>query len=309
MTTRLTTSSLVTLALVSDYEFVVLGLAKMLEPFGSRVRIVDPAAQPDDVPVDVALYATFTEDQARTDVEAWHVVLYLLNEDTDVLADARARGADGVLSPRRRPEDLVDALERICAGETVLEVVGDTDEAAAYDDWPRRATSLSVREAKVIALITQGMSNAEIAHTLALSTNSIKSYIRSAYRRMNVTSAVTRSSGPSTTASQGPTWSAGSPARRRLAVPPPTENGAEHGLRHEQPEDTSCRRPPAPRCRVPRRLGSQPRGSAPGTCPQRHHPRGVPHAGGVDRDRRGSRGRGPRRRLTGTRWVSRVRWR
>jgi DNA-binding NarL/FixJ family response regulator len=45
-----------------------------------------------------------------------------------------------------------------------------------------------VREAEVIALITQGMSNQDIAHTLALSTNTIKSYIRSAYRRMNVTS-------------------------------------------------------------------------------------------------------------------------
>ena len=48
--------------------------------------------------------------------------------------------------------------------------------------------SFPVREAEVIALIAQGMSNQDIAHTLALSTNTIKSYIRSAYRRMNVTS-------------------------------------------------------------------------------------------------------------------------
>lgn len=168
-----------TLALVSDYELVVHGLAKMLEPYDTRVRIVDPAAQPSELPVDVALYATLAADQAAgTDVQARHAVLYTLNTGADVLADPRASGADGVLSTCLGPEDLVIAIERVCAGDTSVQC----------DDWPGQAAGLSVREAEVIALITQGMSNHDIAHSLALSTNTIKSYIRSAYRRMNVTS-------------------------------------------------------------------------------------------------------------------------
>ena len=53
-------------------------------------------------------------------------------------------------------------------------------------DWPGRRTGLSAREAEVIALITQGFTNDEIARNCYLSINSVKSYIRSAYRKMGV---------------------------------------------------------------------------------------------------------------------------
>ena len=55
-------------------------------------------------------------------------------------------------------------------------------------DWPGRAEGLTAREAEVIALITQGLSNAEIAERASLSINSVKSYIRTSYRKMGVTS-------------------------------------------------------------------------------------------------------------------------
>ena len=45
------------------------------------------------------------------------------------------------------------------------------------------------RETEVLALISQGRSNQDIAEELVLSLNSIKSYIRSpAYRKIDVTS-------------------------------------------------------------------------------------------------------------------------
>ena len=43
-----------------------------------------------------------------------------------------------------------------------------------------------MRESEMISLICQGMSNAEIAETSYLSPNSVKSYIRSAYRKIGV---------------------------------------------------------------------------------------------------------------------------
>ena len=45
---------------------------------------------------------------------------------------------------------------------------------------------LSVREAEIIALITQGLSNQEIADRCYLSINSVKTYVRTAYRKMGV---------------------------------------------------------------------------------------------------------------------------
>jgi NarL family two-component system response regulator LiaR len=44
--------------------------------------------------------------------------------------------------------------------------------------------SLTPREAEMIDLIADGLSNKEIAETTALSPNSIKSFIRSAYRKI-----------------------------------------------------------------------------------------------------------------------------
>lgn len=49
-----------------------------------------------------------------------------------------------------------------------------------------REAGLTCREAQVVTLIAQGFTNEEIARQLYLSINSVKSYIRSAYRRIGV---------------------------------------------------------------------------------------------------------------------------
>ncbi len=47
---------------------------------------------------------------------------------------------------------------------------------------------LTEREAEILALITQGLANAEIAERTNLSINSIKTYIRGCYRSIGATS-------------------------------------------------------------------------------------------------------------------------
>jgi len=55
-------------------------------------------------------------------------------------------------------------------------------------DWPGRGEGLTDRESEVLALITQGMSNAEVADLTYLSPNTIKTYIRSIYRKIGASS-------------------------------------------------------------------------------------------------------------------------
>lgn len=57
------------------------------------------------------------------------------------------------------------------------------------DEWLEthgREHGLTLRESQVLALITHGMTNLEIAEATYLSINSVKTYIRSAYRKMGV---------------------------------------------------------------------------------------------------------------------------
>ena len=64
---------------------------------------------------------------------------------------------------------------------------GPRDERRRRGRLARARAGLSPREAEIIALITQGLSNQEIADRAYLSINSVKTYIRSAYRKMDVT--------------------------------------------------------------------------------------------------------------------------
>ncbi len=51
-----------------------------------------------------------------------------------------------------------------------------------------RAAVLTHCESEVVGLIVRGLSNRDIADKCSLSINSVKSYIRSGYQKMDVTS-------------------------------------------------------------------------------------------------------------------------
>ena len=55
-------------------------------------------------------------------------------------------------------------------------------------DWPGRGEGLTDRESEILALITQGMSNADVARLTYLRPNTVKSYIRNVYRKIHVES-------------------------------------------------------------------------------------------------------------------------
>ena len=181
------------MALVNDYEIVVQGLARMFEPFRDRVHLVElDSRMPVERSVDVLLYDTFAQDQAdRAAISdllarggAEKVVLYSWNTQDDLARTALERGASGYLSKGMSAADLVDALERVHAGERVVDRTATDDDDTG--DWPGRDHGLSAREAEVLALITQGLRNDDIAARTYLSINSVKSYIRSAYRKIGV---------------------------------------------------------------------------------------------------------------------------
>lgn len=183
-------------AVVNDYEVVVHGVAAMLRRYPERVEVVElDATRSVASAVDIALYDTFAQAQgdqgAVRDLVAnpavTRVAVYTWNADAAVARASLRHGAAGYLSKRLPAGELVDALERIHAGQRVV-TQDDGRAPVVGGDWPGREEGLTPRESEVLALITQGLSNAEIVDRTALSINSVKSYIRTCYRKIGATS-------------------------------------------------------------------------------------------------------------------------
>ena len=85
-------------------------------------------------------------------------------------------------------EQIVAGIEAVHAGNVVAPVTAPARSTRVLrGDWPGRDFGLTARESEVLALITQGLSNQEIAERTYLSINSVKTYIRTAYRKIEVT--------------------------------------------------------------------------------------------------------------------------
>ena len=187
----------ITVALVDDYDVVLMGVARMFDRYRDRVVVAEINANTttNDV-VDIALYDSFAQPESDHDgiaelvanPRSRKVVVYTWNFQPELLEGARRLGVDGYLSKTLTARDLVTALERVHAGESVYMEAPRRAASAAGLDWPGKQEGITDRESEILALITQGMSNAEVAQLTYLSPNTVKSYIRSTYRKIGAAS-------------------------------------------------------------------------------------------------------------------------
>jgi DNA-binding NarL/FixJ family response regulator len=189
----------VRVALVNDHEVVVRGLHAMLQPFSDTIEVVELEVGRDvDTPVDVALCDTFSQPlvshagigELVADPHIGAVAVYSWNMHPDLVARARERKVRGYLSKQLTGRELADALVRVAAGEEVVEpplLVPENPYDPESGDWPGREEGLTQRQAEVVSLITQGLTNQQICERTYITLNTLKTYIRQAYQRMGVT--------------------------------------------------------------------------------------------------------------------------
>jgi DNA-binding NarL/FixJ family response regulator len=179
----------VRVALSNDYEIALLGLAQMLARHPSHVQIVDLTTVP-TMPhePDVILFDTFGrlpdhDEKLRTIVEqnAAQVVVYSWDDYPEEVA--REHGAVGYLHKGLSSDALVAAIVAIHDGQEPP--TGEGGEEPVHT-WPGQVLGLSQRESEVLTFITRGLANEEIARRSFLSINTVKSYIRNAYRKIGV---------------------------------------------------------------------------------------------------------------------------
>ncbi|MEI5672645.1 MULTISPECIES: response regulator transcription factor [unclassified Nocardioides] len=182
----------VRIAIANDYVVVVAGVAAALAPYADRVEVVElDSRMPLATPVDVLLYDTFGQIQADSiDVDALshglagRVVAFSWNVEPELVKRALETGVHGYIPKSVTAEELVDLIERVHAGEQVVPAVDESEEN--FGAWPGRELGLTDREAEILALITQGYSNDEIARHVYLGINTVKTHIRKAYRKIGV---------------------------------------------------------------------------------------------------------------------------
>jgi DNA-binding NarL/FixJ family response regulator len=179
-------------ALADDQSLVRAGLRALLEKLG-----VEIAVEADDGDALLGLLAGSPVDVVLSDIrmpgldgigmlealrargDATPVLLLTTFDDADLLLRAREAGADGFLLKDAAPADLLDAIARVAAGESLLQPVSSEPVRARYryrDEAPPSDT-FSEREVGILRLLAGGYSNKEIARTLFLAEGTVKNYV------------------------------------------------------------------------------------------------------------------------------------
>ena len=120
------------------------------------------------------------------------VILTTFDLDEYVCAAIRA-GASGFLLKDVRPQQLVEAIEVVAAGDALLapsvtqRLLARFAEALTRPE--ERASELSLlteRELEVLKLVAAGLSNAELAERLFLSETTVKTHVSSVLRKLSL---------------------------------------------------------------------------------------------------------------------------
>lgn len=119
------------------------------------------------------------------------LVLTTYSDDRSVI-DALRAGARGYLTKDAGAEEIREALERVTRGQAAIDpavqhhLVSAIATGPSTTPAPQLPAGLTQREAEVLTLIAQGLSNIEIADQLAVSETTIKSHINHLFAKTGV---------------------------------------------------------------------------------------------------------------------------
>jgi DNA-binding NarL/FixJ family response regulator len=143
----------ITVALVDDYDVVLMGVANMFSQYRDRVVVAElDSNEPLEDAVDIVLYDSFAQPESDHDEiavlvanpRARRVVVYTWNFHPDLIRSAQQHGAHGYLSKTLPARELVAALEAVHAGEKVISDAPPRARSAVGLDWPGRAKGSAI---------------------------------------------------------------------------------------------------------------------------------------------------------------------
>jgi DNA-binding NarL/FixJ family response regulator len=190
--------------LVDDHEVVRMGIRMLLErrpgfvvvaEAGSVQEAVSQArqSQPDVIVMDIRLpdgNGVEATREIRDERPETRVIMLTSYADDEAIYGSIMAGASGYLLKQTRGQNLAEAIERVAAGESLLDpsitnkvldrmrslARGESDELAVLTD----------QERKILGLIAEGKTNKEIAEEIFLSDKTVKNYVSSILGKLNL---------------------------------------------------------------------------------------------------------------------------
>jgi DNA-binding NarL/FixJ family response regulator len=183
----------VRIALVDDQALVLKGLSALLQGLAG-IEIALEASDAEQLlaalpqrPVDVivsdirmpGVSGIEMIQRLREAGNATPVILLTTFDDSELMLAAVQAGAQGFLLKDASPEDLAEAIERVAAGDTLLQPVSIGPVRALRQPQPYSGPKLHLtdREVSILRLIAGGYSNKEIGRSLHLSEGTVKNYV------------------------------------------------------------------------------------------------------------------------------------
>lgn len=135
-----------------------------------------------------------TLDELRKRELSGRIILFTVSNYGEDLINALKRGADGYLLKDMEPEELIDALKKAASGKMVVSPTLTSVLAESLrDNKPKTENamlSLTPREANILDLISQGLSNKMIARKLDIAESTVKVHVKHLLKKLNLKSRV-----------------------------------------------------------------------------------------------------------------------
>jgi DNA-binding NarL/FixJ family response regulator len=181
--------------LISEQPIVRAGVRSLLEAYADRLTVVEIGPDADLGEAHVVLYDVLglhhgdgSDLEKAVKAHPGRVLVLSRELQPGLAARALGMGAIASVSLDIGAEELVEAVEAFAAGHLEDGSQADLDNQADRRRQQGRGVNLSPREVEVLALIVQGLSNEDLAAELFVSINTVKSTIRSIYRKIGATS-------------------------------------------------------------------------------------------------------------------------
>ncbi|MFI7280979.1 response regulator [Micromonospora chersina] len=189
--------------LLDDHEVVRRGLADLLQSSGD-IEVVGesgsaqeaarriPALRPDVAILDARLPDGNGIDVCR-DIRAVDSsikgLILTSYEDDEALFAAIMAGAAGYVLKQIRGTDLVDAVRRVAAGQSLLDPAITTrvlERIRSGVEQPRELKSLTEQERRILEYVAEGLTNREIAGKMFLAEKTVKNYVSSVLAKLGL---------------------------------------------------------------------------------------------------------------------------